>query len=104
MKAFLKYYLNPLVLTIGAIGYFSPFFLPVRPGGVSGVLAGNVMLLFVVSACTAWLVAGVQAVMGIVGCRKRRPSWKHHVVSAAWAYACYGIVIALMSNGYYLTA
>ena len=67
MKTLLKYYWNPLVLAIATVGYFSPFFLPVTRGGVSGVLVGNFILLFVAWACVAWLVAGVQVVMGLCG-------------------------------------
>ncbi len=104
MKTLLKYYWNPLVLALATIGYFSPLFLPVTRGGVSGVLMGNFILLFVALACVAWLVAGVQVVMGVMGYRKRSPSWKHHVASAICTCVCYGIVAALFCNGYYLNA
>lgn len=104
MKTLLKYYWNPLVLAIATIGYFSLFFLPVTGGGVSGVLAANIILLFVALAGVAWLVAGVQVVMGVVRYRKRSLSWKHHVASAIFTCVCYAIVAALFCNGYYLTA
>lgn len=97
-------YGNPIVLTVASIGYFSPFFLPVVPGGLSGVVLANFLLLFLVSGLLAWLIAGVQVILGIIEFRKGNSLWKHHLVSALWTFTCYAIVIALMSNGYLLTA
>ncbi|MCO6437309.1 MAG: hypothetical protein J5J06_09510 [Phycisphaerae bacterium] len=97
-------YANPIVLTVASIGYFSPFFLPVVPGGPSGILIANLLLLFLVSGFFAWLIAGGQVVMGIIEFRAGNSLWKHHLASALWTFACYAIVIALMSNGYILTA
>ena len=108
MKAIFKYYFNPMILTVATVGYFYPLFLPLPSDGILRFLVGNVIapliLLFVASACLAWLVAGAQVIMGIIGYRKRTPSWKHHMSSAMWAYVCYAIVIVLMYNGYILTA
>jgi hypothetical protein len=97
-------YGNPIVLTVASIGYFSPFFLPVVPGGLSGVVLANFLLLFLVSGLLAWLIAGVQVILGIIEFRKGNSLWKHHLVSALWTFTCYAIVIALMSNGFLLTA
>lgn len=97
-------YANPIVLTVASVGYFSPFFLPVVPGGASGVLVANLLLLFLVSGLIAWLIAGGQVIMGIIEFRAGNSLWKHHLASALWTFACYAIVIALMSNGYLLTA
>ena len=41
---------------------------------------------------------------GIIEFRKGNSLWKHHLASALWTFTCYAIVIALMSNGYLLTA
>jgi hypothetical protein len=87
-----------------AIGYVSPFFVPVIPGGPSGVLVANLLLLFLVSGLVAWLIAGGQVILRIIALRKGNSLWKHHLASALWAFTCYAIVIALMSNGYLLTA
>lgn len=92
------------MLTVASIGYFSPFFLPVVPGGLSGVLVANLLFLFLVSGLFAWLLAGGQVILGIIECRKGNSFWKHHLASALWTFTCYAIVIALMSNGYLLTA
>lgn len=97
-------YGNPIVLTVASIGYFSPFFLPVVPGGLSGVLVANFLLLFLVSGLFAWLIAGGQVILGIIGIRKGNSLYKHHIASALWTFACYATDIALMSNGYLLTA
>jgi hypothetical protein len=97
-------YSNPIVLTVASIGYFSPFFLPVFPGGLSGVLVANLLLLFLVSGLFAWLIAGGQVILGIIEYRKGIALWKHQLISALWTFTCYAIVIALMSNGYLLTA
>ena len=97
-------YGNPIVLTVASIGYFSPFFLPVVSGGPSGVLVANLLLLFLVSGLFAWLIAGGQVILGIIEFRKGNSLWKHHLASALWTFTCYAIVIALMSNGYLLTA
>ena len=97
-------YTNPIVLTVASIGYFSPFFLPVVPGELSGVVIANLLLLFLVSGLSAWLIAGGQVVLGIIEFRKGNTLWKHHLISALWTFACYAIVIALMSKGYLLTA
>jgi hypothetical protein len=97
-------YGNPIVLTVASIGYFSPFFLPVVPGGLSGVLIANLLLLFVFSCLFAWLIAGGQVILGITEFRKGNSRWKHHIASALWILMCYVIVIGLMSNGYLLTA
>jgi hypothetical protein len=97
-------YGNPIVLTVASIGYFSPFFLPVVPGGLSGVLVSYLLLLFLVSGLLAWLIAGGQLILGIIAFRKGNSLWKHHLASALWTFTCYAIVIALMSNGYLLTA
>lgn len=97
-------YGNPIVLTVASIGYFSPFFLPVVPGGLSGIVLANLLLLFLVSGLFGWLIAGVQLILGIIEFRKGNSLWKHHLVSALWTFTCYVIVIALMSNGYLLTA
>ena len=108
MLVLLKYYCTPFILTLSAAGYFSPFFVPLPAGGLPRLLVGNVIaysiLLFMASVCLAWIVAGAQAIMGIVDYRRGSPFWQHHVISASWTYACCGIVIALLSNGYYLTA
>ena len=97
-------YGNPIVLTVASIGYFSPFFLPVVPGGLSGVLVANFLLLFLLSGLFAWLIAGGQVILGIIEFRKGNSNWKHHLASALWTLTCYAIVIGLMSNGYLLTA
>lgn len=97
-------YGNPIVLTVASIGYFSPFILPVVPGGLSGVLVANLLLLFLVSGLFAWLIAGGQVIMGLIEFRKGNSLWQHHVASALWTFTCYGTVIGLMSNGYLLTA
>lgn len=97
-------YGNPIVLTMASIGYFSPFFLPVVPGGLSGVLVANMLLLFLVSGLFAWLLASGQLILGIIDFRKGNSLWKHHLASALWTFTCYAIVIVLMSNGYLLTA
>lgn len=97
-------YGNPMVLTVASVGYFSPFFLPVVQGGLSGVLIANLLLLFLVSGLFAWLIAGVQVILGIIEFRRGNSLWKHHLASALWTFVCYAIVIALMSNGYLLTA
>lgn len=108
MLSILKYYFNPLILTVGAAGYFSPFLIGLPTNELLRFLVGNViaalMLLFIASALMAWIVAGVQAIMAIVGYRKQNPFWKHHLNSVAWTVACYLVVISLLSNGYYLTA
>ena len=76
MKAILKYYCNPMILTVATVGYFYPLFLPLPSDGILRFLVGNVIapliLLFVASACLAWLVAGAQVIMGIIGYRKPR--------------------------------
>ncbi|MEQ1905448.1 MAG: hypothetical protein ABL888_14765 [Pirellulaceae bacterium] len=97
-------YCNPIVLTVASLGYFSPFFLPVVPGGLTGVLVANLLLLFLVSGLFAWLIAGGQVILGIIEFRKGKLFWKHHLASALWTFTCYAIVITLMSNGYLLTA
>ncbi len=97
-------YGNPIVLTVASIGYFSPFFLPVVPGGVSGVIVANLLLLFILSGLFAWLIAGGQVILGIIEFRRGNSHWKHHLASALLTFTCYAIVIAMMSNGYLLTA
>lgn len=97
-------YANPIVLTVASIGYFAPFFLPVVPGGLSGILIANLLLMFLVSGLFSWLIAGGQAVLGIIELRKGSSLGKHHLFSALWTFACYAIVLLLMFNGYLLTA
>ena len=97
-------YGNPIVLTVASIGYFAPFFLPVTPGGPSGVLIANLLLLFLFSGLLAWVIAGGQVILGILELRKGNALWKHHLLSAFWTFTCYAIVIALMNNGFLLTA
>ena len=97
-----------MVLTVAAAGYLYPLFVPLPADGILRFMIGNLiaplLLLFVASACVAWLVAGAQVIMGIIARRKRTQSWKHHIASAIWTYICYGIVIVLMRSGYILTA
>lgn len=97
-------YANPIVLTVASLGYFAPFFLPVVSGGPSGILIANLLLLFLVSGLFAWLIAGGQVIWAIIQFRQGKPLWKHHLASALWTFTCYVVVIALMSNGYLLTA
>jgi hypothetical protein len=102
MLRYIKYYWNPIVLTLGIIAYFSPFFLPTVPGEVSGKIAAGFMLLFL-SIIWAWLVALIQVVLAILSYRKRFATWKHHIVSAVWVFLCYVVWMVLIGNGYLLT-
>ncbi|MFC1795243.1 hypothetical protein ACFL3Q_16860 [Planctomycetota bacterium] len=103
MKSFLKYYWNPIILTLGTIAYFLPFFVPNVAGELSGKLVAGFMLLCL-SFLWAWPVALVQVILVIMSYRKGLAIWKHHAVSAVWVFLCYSVWMVLVMNGYILTA
>jgi hypothetical protein len=103
MRTALQYYWNPLLLSIGVAAYFIPFMFAIEPGHTSGRIAALFMLPFV-SILWAWLVALIQVVMGVIGYRRNRPHWRHHLFSAAWTYACYIVWLILINLGFLLAA
>jgi hypothetical protein len=98
---FLKYYWNPLVLSIGMAAYYSPVYLPIKKGEPSGMIA-VFFGLWLITAIWAWAVAFVQLLKAIDDFRHGGSTWKHDGASALWTYLCYGIFITLVWNGYFM--
>ena len=110
-SSFIKWYWNPLTLSVGLCGYL--FFIEIMVKTdvkVQHPVLGTVimMILFtaalpLVSIIWAWLVALIQAYWGIRCLVKGQGlSGKHNIISAAWVACCYFVLYLLGSKGYLL--
>ena len=98
------YYATPVILGLSFACYLSPFYVEVEPGGATGRALAFAILGFMAVAALAWMVAITQLVLGILWARKGLPSWKHHVASGVLTFITYGVITAMMMNGFVLTA
>jgi hypothetical protein len=98
----LRYYLNPLILSIGTLAYYTPFLVFTGPGTPLAVVQALLILGWLASFLVAWLIALVQIGLSIHHFEHRDTRWKHHAVSAAWTLSCYAIWGVLASRGFVL--
>ena len=96
-------YLNPFILTVGGLAYFTPFVVRIEGGSLGALMLVPFLFLALFSFLGSWCIALVQTVFAVQGFARGRPLWKHHAASAGWTFSCYGIWLLLISEGYMLT-
>lgn len=99
-KELLKALILPAVFALSVAGYFSPFYMHITPGGLSGALTAFVLICWLVLTLTLWLYTIVVIFLAY----KKGSLNKIVILHCSLIWIVYVIWFGFASNGYFLTA